>query len=380
MTRTIGIFTGSRGEWGYLRPILQELKKNKIKFELIVTNMHLLSEKGFSYKEIEGDGFKITSKIFMNIDGPDQISWPKSLGLLAIQLPDLFDKLKIDILLLAGDRAETLTAANSAYYSDIPIAHIQAGELSGHKDGMARHAIGKLAHIHFASNVDASERLKRFGEQTFRIHNVGAPQLDDIRSQKPLSRNEINTHLKLKLKSTYAVCIVHPTSENIDECVKYIDWINKACLKLGFQQLWIYPNNDVGSKKIIDKIDISKQNDTITFRNLSRPVFLSILKNSCFIIGNSSAGILEAPSLKSTSINLGLRQKDRLRASSVIDIENVTEKRIVKAIKVSQLNKTRMLIKKIKNPYGDGKSTNRIVKILINIDLNNKLRNKLIQE
>ena len=181
MTKCIGIFTGSRGEWGYLRPVLEKMNKFKVNYKIIVSNMHLLADKGSTYREIEKDGFKINEKIYMNINGPDNISWSKSLGLLKFQLPDIFYKLGIDLLLIAGDRAETFIAASAAYYADIPIAHIQAGERSGHKDGMVRHAIGKLTHIHFASNLDAVNRLKKFGEQRFRINLVGAPQIDVIK-------------------------------------------------------------------------------------------------------------------------------------------------------------------------------------------------------
>ena len=380
MIRKIGIFTGSRGEWGYLRPILMKIKKNNLKYELIISNMHLLSDKGFSYKEIEKDGFKISNKIFMNINGPDEISWPKSLGLLSFQLPDILNKLNIDILLLAGDRAETLVAAQAAYYSDIPIAHIQAGELSGHKDGMARHAIGKLAHIHFSSNEDASERLKKFGEQRFRIHQVGAPQIDDIKNQKKYSLSKLKKILNISLKKKFCLCIVHPTSENIQECISYVNMINNVTKSLNYVQIWIYPNNDVGGKKISAQIDSINHNDAFIFRNLNRLVFLSLLKNASFIVGNSSAGILEAPSLKTASINLGLRQKNRLRAKTVIDIENVSENKIKRAIHRIKNANYKKILKNATNPYGDGKSANRIIKVLERIKLDLKLRNKIIEE
>ena len=380
MNKTIGIFTGSRGEWGYLRPIIAELKRLRINYKLIVTNMHLLAEKGFSYREIENDGFKISEKIFININGPEEISWPKSLGLLALQLPDIFSKLNLDILLIAGDRAETLTAAKSAYYSDIPVAHIQAGELSGHKDGMARHAIGKLSHIHFASNHDAAIRLKRFGEQNFRIHLVGAPQLDDITPSKIYKKSKIEDILGIKLLKKYALCIVHPTSENILECKKYVEWINEILIKAGIQQVWIYPNNDIGSKEIVSQIDMIKKNDTLSFRNLNRSIFLSLLKNSEFLIGNSSSGILEAPTLKKISINIGVRQHDRLRAKSVIDISNVSKNKIMNAVNSVGKKAIKDKLRNLKNPYGDGKSAKRIVNILLREKLDMNLRNKTIQE
>ncbi len=380
MKNRIGIFTGSRGEWGYLRPVMEQMKINKVDFKTIIANMHLLPEKGFTYREIEKDGFKIDEKIYMNISGPDEISWSKSLGLLLMQLPDIINKLDIDILLLAGDRAETFIAANAAYYSDIPIAHIQAGELSGHKDGMVRHAIGKLAHIHFASNEDASNRLKRFGEQEFRIHNVGAPQLDDIVNQKLFSLNQLKKNLNSKIEKEFALCIVHPTSENPDECKDYVDLINKVCIAKKIQQIWIYPNNDSGSLKIINSIESSISERDLGFRSLNRKKYLSLLKHCKFIIGNSSSGILEAPSFKIPTINLGLRQRARIAAESVLDVEKPGFEKLKKALKEIESDSFQNKLKIVKNPYGDGKSSKRIIDILKKTKLNMNLRNKFVSE
>lgn len=380
MSKKIGVFTGSRGEWGYLRPVLESLKSKKIDFKMIVANMHLLPEKGFTYKEIEKDGFLIDEKIYMNLAGPDDISWPKSLGLLMLQLPDILIKLKIDVLLLAGDRAETFVAASVAYYADIPIAHIQAGELSGHKDGMVRHAIGKLAHIHFASNDDAADRLRRFGEQEFRINNVGAPQLDDIVHQELYSIVELNDVLNSTIDKDYALCIVHPTSENPKDCINYVHWINNSLDNLKIQQIWIYPNNDAGSIGIINSIEKKLNKPHLGFRSLNRKIYLSLLKHCSFIIGNSSSGILEAPSLKTPTINLGIRQKARIAAPSVITIENPKEEDIIKSIAKISDKKMKDSINNVINPYGDGSSSSRIVSILESIELDMKIRNKFIEE
>ena len=380
MSKKIGVFTGSRGEWGYLRPVLESLKSKNIDFKILVANMHLLPEKGFTYKEIEKDGFNIDEKIYMNLAGPDDISWPKSLGLLMLQLPDILCKLEIDILLLAGDRAETFIAASVAYYSDIPIAHIQAGELSGHKDGMVRHSIGKLAHIHFASNDDAADRLRRFGEQEFRINNVGAPQLDDIVNQDLFSLDELNDTLKAEIQEDYALCIVHPTSENPEDCIKYVNWISDSLNSLKIQQIWIYPNNDAGSVGIINSIEKKVNNPNLGFRSLNRKIYLSLLKHSSFIIGNSSSGILEAPSLKTPTINLGIRQKARIAAISVVTIENPQEADIIKSVSKLSDKEMRDNLKKVENPYGDGNSSKRITNIIENIELDMNVRNKFIEE
>ncbi len=380
MNKRILVFTGSRGEWGYLRPILQRFNELNIKFALVVCNMHLLPEAGFSFKEIEKDGFKIDEKIYMNIVGPDDLVWSKSLGLLGLQMPDIFSRYKPDLLLIAGDRAETFTAAWSAYYADLPIAHIQAGERSGHKDGMVRHAIGKLAHIHFASNFDAADRLRRFGEQEFRIFEVGAPQLDDIYTFNLISRQELEEQLNVDFTEKFALCVVHPTSESVDECKQYVRLISAACMEQNIQQVWIYPNNDGGARDIIHAIENLTGKNLLTFRNLDRVSYLSLMKHSCFIIGNSSSGLLEAPSLRCPAINLGLRQKDRVVAESVIQIEHPDLKKIHDAIELTTNNSFLHILSNVKNPYGSGDSSKKIVQILESIKLNKDIRNKYVTE
>jgi GDP/UDP-N,N'-diacetylbacillosamine 2-epimerase (hydrolysing) len=380
MHKNIAIFTGSRGEWGYLRPVLAELKRRSYHFNIIVSNMHLLPESGFTYQEIEKDGFEIAEKIYMNIVGPDHISWAKSLGLLGMQLPDILSKIEADIILLAGDRAETFVAAQAAYYSDIPVAHIQAGERSGHKDGMVRHAIGKLTHIHFASNEDAGDRLKRFGEQEFRIHVVGAPQLDDIKKSNVAVREEIEGELKIKIDTGFALCVVHPTSEDPEECQQYVEYIAQACNLRGIKQVWIYPNNDSGSSVIISKIQQNLGVNSYAFRSVSRRMYLSLLYHSLFIIGNSSSGVLEAPTFKIPAINLGVRQMDRLAADSVLTVRECNLLNIGRSIDVVTDSKFRESIINVKNPYGDGDSAVKIVDILCSVDLNAKMKNKYIEE
>lgn len=172
--------TGSRGEWGYIRPILNLLNQHEeAKAVLVVTNMHLLPSYGNSYKEIEHDGFHIDYKVHMSLDGYSHYTQAKSLGIFLNSLPDIIEAEKPDWIVLAGDRGEQLMGAIAGAYTYTPVAHIQAGELSGNIDGMTRHAIGKLVHMHFASNQDAANRLVKMGEEAFRVFNTGAPQVDE---------------------------------------------------------------------------------------------------------------------------------------------------------------------------------------------------------
>ena len=173
--------TGSRSEWGYIKPILDILKKKKIKTDICLTNMHLLDSFGSSINEVKKDGFKTNENIYMALDGYNTYTMTKSLGVFMISFTDMLLRIKPDWVVIAGDRAESFTACVVSAYNNIATAHIQAGELSGNIDGQSRHAIGKFAHLHFCANKEFSNRLKKMGEQEFRIKTVGSPQLDELK-------------------------------------------------------------------------------------------------------------------------------------------------------------------------------------------------------
>ena len=377
MSKKILVFTGSRGEWGYLRPILKKFKDTDHDVRLVVTNMHVDPTFGMTENEIITDGFQPHYRIFMNVAGHAESAWARSLGLLGIQLPNVFDDFSPDIILLAGDRAETFMAAVSAFYSNVIIAHIQAGELSGHKDGMARHALGKLAHVHFASNKDAADRLIRLGEEKFRIHTTGAPQLDNLLDKNEISNiSDVCLKLRLNPLESFCVCVVHPSSdENISPAV-FAKRVHKALSDRGIYQIWILPNNDSGSVDIINEVThFSKEFVRIT-RNLARNDYASLLSNCKFIIGNSSSGILEAPSLGVVSINIGSRQTGRLRSQTVIDVPVASLDSINKAIDIIEDEPKTVYDKQ----YGDGDSSAKIVNVLNNLVIDGKLTNKFLVE
>ena len=372
--------TGSRGEWGYIRPILEICKKKKIKYSLCVTNMHLLDSYGFSLKEIIKDGFKVDEKIFSSLDGYNNFTTTKSLGVLLQSLVDIIQRVKPTWLVLAGDRGETMISAIAGGYTSTPIAHIQAGELSGIIDGQARHAIGKFANLHFASNKDAAIRLKRLGEEKFRIKTVGAPQLDDLYSKKFDFNNILHFKEKynLNLKKHYFLVVYHPPQEKIESINKDFKVLFSYFKNTNYKRIWISPNNDSGS--LIVKNEFNKYRDTndFIFDNLPRKDYLTLLKNSKCIIGNSSSGILESSTFKTPCINIGYRQNGRLRAKNVVDISKLSETTLKKAFEKISSKKFKLMIKMIKNPYGDGKSSNRIIDILGKTEINDKLMFKKI--
>jgi len=366
-------FTGSRGEWGYLRPILEKCKKMKINFKLCVTNMHLLDSFGLSIKEIEKDGFKVDDKIYMALDGYNKFTVAKSMGILMSSLVDTINRINPSWIVLAGDRGETLIASIVSAYTDIPIAHIQAGELSGVIDGQARHAIGKFSNLHFASNKDAASRLKKLGEEKFRIKLVGAPQLDDIKNKKFEKLSKLKNKYNIDLNSGYILIIYHPPQSRVESIRKDLDSIFNFLKTEKIKKIWISPNNDAGSAIIKTEFLKKRQANDYLFDNLPRQEYLTLLKHAKCILGNSSSGILESPSFNVPCINIGNRQYGRLRAKNIIDVTKVKETSLKKAYKLSQSITFKQKIKNIKNLYGDGNSSEKILNTILKTKINDKL-------
>jgi len=370
---TLLFFTGSRGEWGYLRPILERCKKMKINFKICVTNMHLLDSYGLSIKEIEKDGFKVEDKIYMALDGYNKFTVAKSMGVLMTSLVDTISRIKPSWIVLAGDRGETLIASIVSAYTDIPIAHIQAGELSGVIDGQARHAIGKFSNLHFASNEDAVKRLKNLGEQKFRINLVGAPQLDDLKNNKFEKLLKLKNKYNIDLNSGYMLIVYHPPQAKIESITQDLNSIFNFLKKTKLKKIWISPNNDAGSSVIKNEFLKKRQSDDYLFDNLPREEYLTLLKNTKCILGNSSSGILESPTFKVPCINLGNRQYGRLRAKNIIDVTKIEVQTLKKAYILSQSDAFKEKIKNLKNPYGDGKSSKKILDIILKTKIDDKL-------
>ena len=369
-------FTGSRSEWGYLRPILEICKRNRISFKICASNMLILDSFGDASKEIEKDGFKINDKIFMALDGHTNTTMTKSLGILLSSFTDTLSREKPDWLILAGDRGETLIAAIAAAYMNLPIAHIQAGELSGNIDGQARHAIGKFAHLHFASNKDASNRLIKLGEQKFRIFNYGAPQLDDLVNKKYMNIDikDLEKKYNINLKKNYIISVYHSVVEeglkNKDNFGKYMKFINSI---KGYNKIWITSNNDAGSNIIKDIFYQNRSSDDYLFNNLPRKDYLCFMKYSKMIIGNSSSGIIESSTYKVPCINVGRRQNKRFRPKNVIDVLEISNSKLNKAFNKAISKKYIKSLSSIENPYGDGRSSLKIINRILKTKINEKL-------
>ena len=372
--KKIMIITGSRGECGYIRPILKLIKEREdVKAVLVVTNMHLLPAYGSSYKEIENDGFHIDYKVHMSLDGYSHVTQAKSLGIFLSSMPDIIENEKPDWILLAGDRGEQLMGAIAGAYTYTPVAHIQAGEVSGNIDNMTRHAIGKLIHLHFASNQDAADRLIKLGEEEFRVHNVGAPQIDEMVSAQYTPLSEIEDKLCIRLQDGYLLGVMHPVTEEADKAEMQAEVFIKALNQFPIPKVIILPNNDAGSNGVKRAIQEYREGEYYMYANLKREDYLGLLKNTKCIVGNSSSGLLEAPTFKVPAVNIGRRQNMRFRGINVIDVPFET-KQVVSAIEKAMSHEFRAYLdKECVNPYGDGHSSERILDLLINTPIDQTL-------
>ena len=364
--------TGSRGEWGYIKPIIKLCIKKSIDYDICATNMLLLPNFGNLVEEIKEEGFRVSDEIFMALDGYNHFSTSKSLGIFLSSFSDVVKRLKPTWILLAGDRGEQLMASICGAYTYTPVAHIQAGERSGNIDGLSRHAIGKFVHKHFAANSDAFNRLISLGEERFRVHNVGAPQLDEIYQDEVSSEKQLEKKYNFSFKKNYLLTVLHPVTEELKDVENQVEILIKSLKKINLKKIWVCPNNDAGNFLIKNKILENRDDQTFIFENLTRKDFLGFLKFSSCIVGNSSAGLLEAPSFKKPAINIGRRQNLRVRGKNVLDC-NFTESSITKSVKIGLSKTFNKKLKSIKNPYGDGRSAEKIINILQNTKINDKL-------
>ncbi len=361
---------GSRGEWGYIKPLIDICKKQKIKYSICATNMVLLPNYGSLIKEVKKN-YIVSDEIYMALEGSNHYVMTKSLGIFLSSFIDVIKRQKPSWIVLAGDRGEQLMGAVAGAYTYTPVAHIQAGERSGNIDGVARHSLSKLSHLHFASNNDAVKRLIKMGEEKYRIFNTGAPQIDDMKKTK-FKDDYIKKNFNIDTKNPFILVVMHPVTEQYGLTEKQVKILINSLNSVKQKKIWILPNIDAGAD-IIRKIIIENRNsDTLIFKNLSREIYLTLLKRSKLIIGNSSSGLLEAPSYSLPAINLGRRQNNRVQAKNVINSEFKKEK-ILASIKKATSKQFISSCKNMKNPYGDGNSSYRIIEILKKTILDDKL-------
>lgn len=378
--RKIAVITGTRAEYGLLYRIIRGIQEAPgLKLQLIVTGMHLSPEFGLTVREIEKDGFPIAEKIEMLLSSDTETSIATSMGVGMIGFAKCYERLKPDILLVLGDRFEILAAVSAAVPFRIPVAHIHGGEVTeGAMDELFRHAITKMSHIHFPAVKIYADRIMQMGEQPENVFCFGAPGLDNLYKMKLLGRTELAKRLGIPAEMPWGVVTYHPATLEKGSAGTQMKTILAALDR--FQEIcWIFtlPNADTESRAIIKAIeDYVKKNSgrTFLFSSLGQLKYLSLIKNSVVMAGNSSSGIIEAPSFKLPVVNIGSRQMGRIRAKNIIDVPLSGENRIASAINKALSGKFRRSLTGLKNPYGNGSVSKKVVAVLKKIPLSNKFR------
>lgn len=380
--RKIAVVTGTRAEYGLLHPIMTAIKKDKnMELCIIATGMHLSYEFGHTVDYIESDGFKIDAKVDTLLSDDTQVSMAKSLGVGIIGIAQALETIDPDIVLVYGDRGEPFAAAVSAAHLMIPVAHVHGGDAArgSNIDDSIRYAITKFAHIHFTATKKHAERVIRLGEEPWRVHVVGSPALDTILHAKIPSSRDVAKIFSLDKEKQVILVIQHPTSISVQEAAREMRQTMEALRELELQSVVIYPNADAGGRAMIKVIKEYEKHPFIkAFKSVPRKEYLGLMRIASVMVGNSSSGIIEAPSLKLPVINIGIRQAGREKADNVIDVGHDKDE-IVNSIKKALCDDDfKEKVRKCKNPYGDGKSSERILKILREIEITPRLLRKQI--
>jgi GDP/UDP-N,N'-diacetylbacillosamine 2-epimerase (hydrolysing) len=384
LKRKILAVTGARSEYDILFPVLAKLEADPdFELQVLVTGAHLSENFGSTVKHIEEDGFTIADRIYNLVNTDQKIGRIISLGHQISGFAQTFDRVKPDIILIVGDREEAISVSLTGAYMDIAVAHIAGGDVTkdGNIDNSVRYAASKMSHIHFTILEQHRKTLLKLGEDDWRIHTVGNPALDRFLSIPELTKTELSKNVGFDIsKDEYLVLIQHPIITDFSNEGKNIRATLDAIVSTGKKCLINYPNSDAGNHVIIEAYReyASKHPQLHLFQNLDRLTYVNLLRHAQCLLGNSSSGLIEAPSLSLPVVNIGSRQRGRVSAGNVIFVDNDKEQ-ILAALDKSIHDKTyRASLKAMPNPYGDGNSSDKIVDILRAITIDSNLIHKNI--
>lgn len=376
--RKICVVTGTRAEYGQLYWLMKEIEADtELELQIIVTGMHLSPEFGLTYKEIEKD-FTITKKIEMLLSSDTAIGISKSMGLAQISFAEAYDELKPDMVVVLGDRYEIFSAVSAAMIARIPIAHLHGGETTeGAFDESIRHSITKMSHLHFTAAQEYRNRVIQLGEQPDRVYNVGGMGIENIKRFTLMSREAFETSIDFKLGKKNLLVTFHPVTlekstakEQFQELLSALDELKDTNI------IFTKTNSDTDGRIINQMIDeyVSKNgHKSVSFTSLGQLRYLSALQYVDAMVGNSSSGLTETPSFKIGTINIGDRQKGRIKANSVLDCEP-NKKSILQALGTLDSASFQEELKSVQNPYGDGMASKQIIEVIKSIDLSSILK------
>ncbi len=367
--KKICIVTATRAEYGVLRNTIKHIQSDQeLELSLVVTGTHLSEEFGMTVNEIEEDGFLINHKvdILMNSDSPQGIS--KTMGIAFISFADIFASEKPDMLIVLGDRYELIPICGCAMNARIPIAHISGGETTeGAIDECVRHCVTKMSYLHFPGCEEYRRRIIQLGESPDRVFNFGDVGVENVAKMELLTKGELEQSLHFALDRPYASVTFHPATLVEDDIEEQCGQLFEAILQFtDMKFIFTKANSDAGGRRIntlIDEFVENHKDNCAVFASLGRRRYLSLIKYSELVLGNSSSGIIEAPSLHIPTVNIGDRQTGRIKAESIIDCTNDVGQ-IVKAIKKARSEDFKAIAANTKNPFGDGDTSANIVKVV----------------
>jgi UDP-hydrolysing UDP-N-acetyl-D-glucosamine 2-epimerase len=379
MVRRIGVVTVARSDYGHLMPVLEQIRDaDGLSLVLFVAAGHLSERLGSTVRAIEADGWFIAERVEMpsDADAPEEVAAAAGTGLAGFARA--FARQRPDLVLVLGDRLEVLAAAAAALPLTIPVAHLHGGEVTeGALDEQARHAITKLSHLHFPAAEPYARRILQMGEEPWRVHCVGAPGLDRLPRLAVLSREELARRIGLPLRRPTMLVTFHPVTLEYRDTAAHVEELSVALEGLDGDAIITCPGADSSHSTVIRRLEAlaAARPGTRLVRSLGEDVYCSLLREADVMVGNSSSGLIEAPSFGLPVVNIGARQRGRLRASNVIDVGPRREE-IAAGIGQALRAEFRRSLVGLVNPYGDGRAAPRIVQVLRRVELGRRLIQK----
>lgn len=373
--------TAIRSEYNFQRPIFEAVRSHaELDLELVVTGAHLSEMHGNTSRLVQEDGFPVVASITSLLSSDAPAARLKGAALQLQTLTHVIEERQPDWLLASGDREEAMLLALCGAYLNVPVAHYGAGDIAvGNVDDTVRHAVSRLAHVLLATNQQSAEQMVSAGEEAWRVHTVGHAGIDRLRTTRQLSETELATGLGIAaITHPYAVVIQHPLSSEIDAAAAHMRATMQAVTEVGIEAFVIYPNSDAGSYRLIEVLESYRETPGVhLFQNIPDVPFVNLLRGAAMLIGNSSAGVMEAPYLGLAALNVGGRQKGRLRCSNLTFVDpNVRDI----AARIRELadheSSLRRQARECVNPYGDGHAGERVAEILVATPLDSRLLNK----
>jgi UDP-hydrolysing UDP-N-acetyl-D-glucosamine 2-epimerase len=386
--RKICVVTGYRSDYTKLKSVIESIHSNpNLELQLLVFGVHLLEDYGTSINNVVTETAPISYRCDTTIEGDSPLAMVKTIGVSIIELSSAYNQLDPDIVILVGDRYEILAAAIAASIGNIPVAHIQGGEVSGTIDETIRHTVTKLSHVHFPSTELSKERILMMGENPEHVFNVGCPAVDYIKDVQYVTKDKINklpglSRLRIDFQKPYFILIQHPVTTEYEQASQQMTLTLEALQDIGVQTVLIYPNPDAGSGEMVRAIRKHRRkygkNGVIrnAYKNISFDSYLNLLKNSSCLVGNSSSGIREAHLFGIPVVNIGTRQSNRERTDNIVDVDHGHT--AIKSALLSALHNNNCF--RDSEIYGNGTAAQQIAHILEYIDLDNIFQKMSFQQ